>query len=137
MKLASYNIRKAVGRDRRRDPGRVIEVINSLGADVVVLPSYFPEGLPRSLLEAMACGKAIVTTDTPGCRDVLVDGENGLLVRPRDTDSLVDAFRRLIEAPQEVERMGQASRKLLLERFSDEHVIGQTMTEYSRAGALV
>lgn len=103
-------------------------------ADVVVLPSYYPEGVPRSLLEAMSCGKAIVTTDMPGCRDVVVPGTNGFLVPPRDADALADAMLRLLAQPDRIAAMGAASRTLVTERFSDERVIDQTMAAYAAAG---
>jgi glycosyltransferase involved in cell wall biosynthesis len=103
-------------------------------ADVVVLPSYYREGVPRSLLEAMSCGRAIITTDMPGCRDVVEVGVNGLLVKPRDAESLAAAFEYMVDHPQEVDEMGQQSRRLVLERFSDEIVARQTVDLYARAG---
>jgi glycosyltransferase involved in cell wall biosynthesis len=105
--------------------------------DVVVLPTYHPEGLPRSLLEAMACGRAIITTDTPGCRDVVDPGVNGLLVRPRDTDDLVRAIMQMIDNPEMVREMGEASRRMVLSRFSDDCVIDQTFGAYAQAGVVI
>ena len=106
-------------------------------ADVVVLPSYYSEGVPRSLIEAMACGKALITTDTPGCRDVVEPERNGLLVPPRDVDALVEAMMRFGDATDITEKMGQQSRVLFLERFSDEHVVARTLREYDRAGVRI
>lgn len=106
-------------------------------ADVIVLPSYYPEGVPRSLLEAMSCGKAIVTTDMPGCRDVVEHGVNGLLVRPRDADDLAAAMMRLIGRPDRVAEMGRESRRMVAERFSDARVIDQTIATYEAAGIAV
>lgn len=84
---------------------------------VNVLPSY-REGTPRSVLEAMATGRAIITTDAPGCRETIVEGENGLLVVPRDADSLARAFLRIAEFPrEEISRMAVASRRIAEERF--------------------
>jgi glycosyltransferase involved in cell wall biosynthesis len=103
-------------------------------ADVVVFPSYYPEGLPRSLLESMACGRAIITTDTPGCRDAVIHEYNGLLVRPRNVQSLVQAMNYMIAHPEETKRMGKASHKRVLENFSDEIIIKKTFDEYVRAG---
>ena len=111
---------------------RMIDFIRE--ADVVVLPSYYPEGLPRSLLEAMSCGKAIITTDTPGCRDVVANGENGLLIQPRDIDALEQAFEYFIDRPGDADRMGQASRRRLIDTFSDRTVIEQTFAQYALAG---
>lgn len=89
-------------------------------ASVFVLPSYYREGLPRSIQEAMAMARPIITTDMPGCRDTVVPGENGFLVPPRDVDALVAAMRRFIDEPGLVRRMGAASRRLAEERFDVE-----------------
>lgn len=78
---------------------------------VYVLPSY-REGTPRSVLEAMAMGRAIITTDAPGCRETVIRGENGLLVEPRDPESLFQAMMRFIEEPDLAARMGSASRRI-------------------------
>ncbi|MCZ6774724.1 MAG: glycosyltransferase family 4 protein [Proteobacteria bacterium] len=111
------------------------EVLDQIqAADVVVLPSYYSEGVPRCLIEAMACGKAVITTDTPGCRDVVEPGRNGFLVPPRDADALVDAMMRFVDATEIAGKMGAQGRVLFLERFSDEHVVAQTLREYDRAG---
>lgn len=90
-------------------------------ASVFVLPSY-REGLPRSTLEALACGLAVITTDAPGCRETVRDGVNGLLVPVRDEDSLAQAMMRLCGNPHEVETMGKAGRRLAEEKFSIEQV---------------
>ena len=81
------------------------------GCSVYVLPSY-REGTPRSVLEALAMGRAVITTDAPGCRETVVDGENGILVPPRDADSLYDAMLRFVDDPALAGRMGPRSRKL-------------------------
>lgn len=85
-------------------------------ATVFVLPSY-REGTPRSALEAMATGRAVVTTDAPGCREVVVQGKNGLLVPVKDADALAAAMERFILEPDLAIRMGEASRCLAEERF--------------------
>jgi glycosyltransferase involved in cell wall biosynthesis len=107
-----------------------------LSSDVVVLPSY-GEGLPRSLLEAMACGKPIITTRAPGCREVVRHLENGLLVEPRDSAGLARAFEYMLAHASDLKRMGEASRRMVLESFSDEVVIAQTLQNYARAGFAV
>lgn len=86
-------------------------------AHVFVLPSYYREGVPRSTQEAMAMGRAIITTDAPGCRETVVDGVNGLLVPPRDAVSLAAAMRRLADDPALVLSMARESRRLAEERF--------------------
>jgi glycosyltransferase involved in cell wall biosynthesis len=76
---------------------------------VYVLPSY-REGTPRSVLEALAMGRAVITTDTAGCRQTVDDGVNGLLVPPRDPEALLKAMLRFVDNPQLLEPMGAASR---------------------------
>lgn len=98
-------------------------------AHIAVLPSY-REGLPKSLLEAAACGRPIVTTDVPGCRSICRDGENGFLVPPRDAAALADALMRLGQDAALRERMGDAGRKLVLENFSQDIIAGQTCALY-------
>lgn len=77
---------------------------------VFVLPTYYREGLPRSILEAMATGRAVITTDMPGCRDAVVDGVTGMLVPPRDADALAQAMLRFQDDPDLAQRMGEAAR---------------------------
>lgn len=111
----------------------IVESIHE--ADVVVLPSYYSEGVPRSLIEAMACGKAIITTDQPGCRDVVEVGRNGLLVPPRDVGALAEAMRQIAREPGTERRMGAESRRIFLDRYADCHVVARTLEVYARAGA--
>lgn len=85
-------------------------------AQVVVLPSY-REGTPRALLEALATGRAIITTDAPGCRETLVDGVNGIMVKPQDSRDLARAMGYLLDHPELIEPMGKASYQLALEKF--------------------
>ncbi|WP_084208327.1 glycosyltransferase family 4 protein [Cobetia marina] len=92
--------------------------------DCVVLPSYYPEGTPRSLLEAAASGKVIITTDTPGCRDVVIEGVNGFLVPPRDTEALKEAMEKVINLSDEkLAEMQANSRKLAEEKYDEQYVI--------------
>ena len=86
-------------------------------ASVYVLPSYYREGVPRSTQEAMAMGRAVITTDAPGCRETVVHGLNGFLVPVRDAVALADAMMRFIKQPELIETMGKASRALAVERF--------------------
>lgn len=80
-------------------------------ASVLVLPSWYREGVPRSIQEAMAMGRAVITTDMPGCRDTVVDGESGLLIPPRDVGALVKAMERFVSAPTLIHDMGLAARR--------------------------
>jgi glycosyltransferase involved in cell wall biosynthesis len=83
---------------------------------VYVLPSY-REGTPRTVLEAMAIGRAVITTDAPGCRGTVAEGENGFLVPVEDTEALYQAMRRFVEEPALAQRMGEASLRLVREKF--------------------
>jgi glycosyltransferase involved in cell wall biosynthesis len=89
---------------------------------IVVLPSY-REGLPRVLLEGAAMSRPVIATDVPGCREVVVDGETGLLVPPRDAQALAAAILRLVDLPQaQREAMGKRGRVLVDSRFSNAQV---------------
>ena len=97
--------------------------------DVMVLPSY-REGLPRSLLEAAAGGLPCVTTDAPGCREIVEDGVNGYLVPVRDARALAEAIRRLHADPQLRRSMGQAGREKVLREFDEKIVFEKTLAVY-------
>lgn len=87
--------------------------------DVFALPSYYREGIPRSLLEAGAMGLPLISTDMPGCREVVRDGWNGRLIPPRSTKALTDAVRALLEAgPEALARMGENSRAHVEQHFA-------------------
>ena len=88
---------------------------------VYVLPSY-REGTPRSVLEAMAMGRPVVTTDAPGCRETVIPEQNGFLVPPRDPDALATAMERFIIEPGLAVTMGAASRRLAEEKFDVDKV---------------
>jgi len=98
---------------------------------VACLPSY-REGLPKALLEAAASGRPIVTTDVPGCREVVRDGIEGLLVPPRDPARLAHALRTLIADPALRSRMGAAARARAIDAFSVERVNAETLALYRR-----
>ncbi|CAB3628581.1 glycosyltransferase family 4 protein [Achromobacter aegrifaciens] len=91
------------------------------GSHIAVLPSY-REGLPKSLIEAAACARAVVTTDVPGCRDAIEPGETGLLVPVRDAQALADAIARLAEDPALRQSMGAAGRALAEREFNIDRV---------------
>lgn len=86
-------------------------------ATVFVLPTWYREGLPRTILEAMATGRAVITTDAPGCRDAVSDGDNGFLVPVRDVDALAVAMRRFIDDPSLAARMGARGRHIAETRY--------------------
>jgi glycosyltransferase involved in cell wall biosynthesis len=97
--------------------GRLHDVRQAIaGCSAYVLPSY-REGTPRSVLEAMAMGRAIITTDAPGCRETVHDGRNGFLVPPRDSEALYDAMVKFVNDPDLAPRMGGESRKMAESKF--------------------
>ncbi len=96
---------------------------------IVCLPSY-REGLPKVLIEAAACGRAIVTTDVPGCREIVRHGENGLLVPVRDSKALANALQILIESPVLRARMGARGRDIAVTEFAQERVVEETLAVY-------
>lgn len=96
-------------------------------ASVYVLPSY-REGTPRTVLEAMAMGRPIITTDAPGCRETVVEGDNGFLVPVKSVDALITAMLRFIETPELVVSMGQRSRVIAEEKY-DVHKVNAVMLE--------
>jgi glycosyltransferase involved in cell wall biosynthesis len=106
--------------------GRLEDVRPAIAeSSVYVLPSY-REGTPRTVLEAMAMGRPIITTDAPGCRETVIDGENGFLVPVRSVDSLVDAMKKFIDDPELAERMGRRSREIAEEKY-DVHKVNAVM----------
>jgi len=110
-------------------PGHVPDVRPYIAqASVFVLPSYYREGVPRSIQEAMAMGRPIITTDAPGCRETVLPGVNGFLVPVRDMNALVSAMERFINEPELIERMGKESRRIAEERFNV-HKINQVLLE--------
>jgi glycosyltransferase involved in cell wall biosynthesis len=98
--------------------------------DVMTLPSFYREGVPRSLIEAAAAGLPIITTDTPGCRDVVEHNVNGFLVPARDNDALAEALRKVLEDPILAARMGAAGRVKALTEFDERLVFARTMDAY-------
>ena len=99
-------------------------------ASIICLPSY-REGLPKALLEGAAAGRCIVTTDVAGCRDVVREGENGLLVPPRDVPALTSALRQLLSNPERRRAMGAAGRQRAEREWSTDVVLAQMLALYS------
>jgi glycosyltransferase involved in cell wall biosynthesis len=93
-------------------------------ASVYVLPSYYREGTPRSVLEAMAMGRPIITTDMPGCRETVFNGENGFLIPPRDPVALAAAMEQFLQNPSLIAPMGQRSRELATTKYDVHQVNG-------------
>jgi len=99
-------------------------------ADIAVLPSAYREGIPKMLIEAAGAGLPIVTTDAPGCREAVDEGQNGFLVPVRDRSALADAIGKLLADPDLRRRMGMASRKKAEAEFSEAVVVEQTLNLY-------
>jgi glycosyltransferase involved in cell wall biosynthesis len=102
-------------------------------AAIAVLPSTYGEGVPKALLEAAACGRAIVATDMPGCREAVRAGESGLLVPPHDIDAFTEALAALARDPGRRQAMGHAGRVLVEREFGEAGVASQTIALYQAA----
>lgn len=101
-----------------------------------VLPSFYAEGVPLSLIEAAAAGRALVACDRPGLRDIAVEGESGLLVPPHAPEKLAGALARLAADPTLRAKLGRGARRLAEERFSEAQVVAETLAVYGKiAGA--
>ena len=101
-------------------------------ADIVVLPTYYREGIPRILLEAASMGKPIVTTDIPGCREIVEDGINGFLVPPKNSKALAHAIEKLVLDKNLRKRMADISRKKAINEFSLDIVVRETLNLYDK-----
>jgi glycosyltransferase involved in cell wall biosynthesis len=98
--------------------------LNICGASCVILPSYYREGIPRTLMEAASMGKPIITTNNVGCKNVVIDGETGFLCEVKSTHSLIDAMRRIISCnDSERSDMGFQGRKYMCKRFDEKVII--------------
>jgi glycosyltransferase involved in cell wall biosynthesis len=105
----------------------IAEIFNK--SNIVALPSY-REGLPKVLLEAAACGRSIVATDVPGCREIVRNDINGFLVPPYDSESLCNALETLIKNPKLRAKMGNSGREIVKAEFAEKIVVKQTMQLY-------
>lgn len=118
----------------RRNVAEILGYRSDIGAQyaaahIVCLPSY-REGLPKGLVEAAACGRAVVTTDVPGCRDAIVPDKTGVLVSKKDSEALANAIQMLIECPGQRLSMGKAGRELAQNVFDIDIIKGQHMAIY-------
>ncbi|MGJ8739161.1 glycosyltransferase family 4 protein [Zobellia laminariae] len=100
----------------------VAKVISEL--DIFVLPTYYREGVPRSILEALSSGMPVITTMQPGCKETVLEGVNGFLITPKEEEPLVKAMKYFLDHPEEIESMGLESRKLAENKF-DVHIINE------------
>ncbi len=109
----------------REDMHRVLAL-----SHIACLPTFYGEGLPKVLIEAAACGRPIVATDVPGCREIVRHGENGLLVSARDAPALAEALKQLILDPVLRQRMGRRGREIVEAEFSVAKVASATLAVY-------
>ena len=103
-------------------------------ASVFVLPSRYGEGVPQALIEAAAMGIPIVASDLPGCREVVEDGGNGLLVPPGDVERLAEAIGGLLRDPELRQKMGEKGRELVARRFAPEQIVARYADAYQELG---
>jgi glycosyltransferase involved in cell wall biosynthesis len=99
-------------------------------ADIFCLPTYYGEGIPKVLVEAASSGLPIVTTDWPGCRDLVEDGQNGLLVPIRDVQALADSIAKLAADPDRRRQFGEEGRRRVLREYSLQAVVERTLSLY-------
>lgn len=99
-------------------------------SSIFCLPTYYGEGVPKVLIEAAASGRPIVATDIAGCREIVRDGENGIMVREKNVPDLVSAIQKLINNPDLRKKMSEKGRKLAMEYFSSDKVISDTISVY-------
>lgn len=110
-------------------PGETKDVVPYFEkARIFVLPTYYCEGLPRAILEAMAMARAVITTNWPGCRDAVTDSFNGLLVSPKDSKGLAESMKYMIANPDKVQRMSVNSLKLCQEKY-DVKIVNKSMLQ--------
>lgn len=126
--LSKEQLEEVIAEDLIIYPGHVSNVTEWIvNSHVFVLPSFYREGVPRSTQEAMSIGRAVITTDVPGCRETVIDGVNGFLVPAFDFAALVEKMLYLVEHPEEIQRMGDESYRIAKERF-DVHKINPVLT---------
>ncbi len=100
-------------------------------SSVVALPSYYKEGLPKVLIEAAACGRPVITTDLPGCRDAIIANKTGLLIPAKNPEALAKAIEYLISEPELRKNMGTAAREHAVSTFSIDDVVTKHLNIYS------
>lgn len=99
-------------------------------SDIVVLPSYYREGMPKILLEAASFGKPMITCNGPGCREAVIDGYNGHLVPPRNPQALAEKIMALLQKPELMQEMSRNSRNLAVNHFDEGLIISRMLNLY-------
>lgn len=100
-------------------------------ASIVVLPSFYNEGLPKTLIDAAAAGRPVITTDIAGCRDAIIPEKTGLLVKPQDENDLALKIIDLLQDPQRRRAMGRAGRELAELKYCDANIAQQHLDTYN------
>lgn len=106
----------------------VLELLKQ--SHIMAFPSWYREGLPKSVIEAEAIGRPVVTTDSVGCRDTVVDGKNGYMIPIKDSDALAMALKKLIDNPERRQTMGKNAREFAVKRFDIKDVVKVHMDVY-------
>jgi glycosyltransferase involved in cell wall biosynthesis len=106
----------------------MVTVLNK--GTMVVLPTFYGEGLPKVLLEAAACSKPIISTNVPGCKEIVRHEVNGLLIPPKDEVALAEAIRRLLDNPEFARQLGENGREIVQNEFSEALVVEKTFEVY-------
>ena len=89
----------------------------------MTFPSWYREGLPKSVIEAEAIGRPVVTTDSVGCRDTVIDGKNGFIIPIKDAEALASALKKLIDNPNLRQTMGRNAREFAVSKFDIKDVV--------------
>ncbi len=100
-------------------------------ASIVCLPTFYSEGVPKVLIEAAACGRPLIATDVPGCREIIKDGYNGILIPPKNIEALANAIKLLASDASLRKKMGRNSRKLAADYFSAKEIVQAYLSLYS------
>ena len=103
-----------------------------LKSKIVVLPSFYGEGLPKILIESAACGLPVITTDHPGCRDAIIPDKTGILVPIKDTNSIVKGIKKLLKSPVMYKHMSKEARLLALKKFDVKDVVKKHLDIYDQ-----
>ena len=103
-------------------------------ASIICMPSYYSEGVPKSLIEAAAVGKPIITTDMPGCRSIVKNKFNGLLVKPKNVNGLTSSIKYLLDNPKICSELGKNGRIHALRTFDEKRIINLTLSIYEEIG---
>ena len=99
-------------------------------ADVFIFPSYYREGIPRCLLEALSTGLPIITSNMPGCDLTVVENKNGFLVQPKSVEAIIQAIVQIVNLRTDFVKMGEVSRDLAITRFAEEVIFSEISSVY-------